>query len=42
MFFLGLDVGTTRCKAALFDEDGHLIAGGLPGIWVYQSSTRVG
>ena len=27
MFFLGLDVGTTRCKAALFDEDGHLIAG---------------
>lgn len=26
-YFIGLDVGTTRCKAALFDENGNLISG---------------
>ncbi len=26
-YFIGLDVGTTRCKAAIFNEHGHLISG---------------
>jgi xylulokinase len=26
MFFLGVDLGTTGCKAVLFDENGHIIS----------------
>ena len=39
-YLLGIDIGTSACKTAVFDEDGHVLATGSGDYPVYYPAAH--